>query len=251
MVQDKPTTPAVDSAIRVLQLLVNAPYPLTQREVSAQTGIPAASCYRILNSLLAAGLIANDPGRKRAFGVGARIFQMASTIYGRQAILPFFHPIAEILKNETRHAVLLSSQVGSNVVVVARAALSGVDGFGAHVGQTLPMWRAAAGKAMLSMRPTAYRQQYLAAACAQGELTAEQGAQQEQELQRVMRLGYAVTHGEAGQLSCLAAPVLNLLQEPVAAVSLCIARPQLREEDVRAYSAPLIQAVRQLSARLG
>ncbi|UGA40557.1 helix-turn-helix domain-containing protein [Chromobacterium haemolyticum] len=73
----------MDHSIAILQLLVNASYPLTQSEISEQTGIPPASCYRILGSLLETQMVSLDPGRKRAYCIGSKIFQMASAIYSR------------------------------------------------------------------------------------------------------------------------------------------------------------------------
>jgi IclR family KDG regulon transcriptional repressor len=243
---ERPTTPAVDSAIAILQLLVNASYPLTQAEISSQTGIPAASCYRILGSLLQAQLIVMDPGRKKAYGIGSKIFQMASTIYGRQSIIPYFHPIAEILKNEVHKTVLLSIPVGNTVVVVARLEATLSNHFHSYIGQTLPLHRAAAGKAILSLRSKEYLQHYL-----EGEQLAAT-PELDSQLERARRLGYAVTHGEIEKgVSCLAAPVVNLSHEPIAAISICVGSEELSEQASRSYSSPLIQAARQLAARIG
>jgi len=242
----RPTAPAVDSSIAILQLLVNASYPLTQAEISAQTGIPVASCYRILGSLLQAQLVVMDPGRKKSYCIGSKIFQMASTIYGRQSIIPYFHPIAEILKNEVHKTVLLSIPVGNTVVVVAKLESALSHRFHSYIGQTLPLHRAAAGKAILSLRSKDYLHTYL-----DGEhLTVQQELRSQ--LERAQRLGYAVTHGEIENgVSCLAAPVVNLSHEPIAAISICVASDELSEPASRSYSSALIQAARQLAARIG
>ncbi|MDF0605791.1 IclR family transcriptional regulator [Neisseriaceae bacterium TC5R-5] len=228
---NKPTAPAVDSSINILQLLVNSHLPLTQAEISQQTGVPAASCYRILNSLLQVQLVVSDATRKKSYSIGPKIFQMASTIYNRQSIIPYFHPIAEILKNEVHKTVLLSIPVGDSVVVVAKTESPLTGGFHLYVGQTLPMQQAAAGKAILSRR--------------------EAGTELSAQLERARRLGYAVTHGEIDStVSCIAAPILNLMNEPIAAISLCVASSPLHEGAIRSYSGPLIQAARQLAARI-
>lgn len=229
--------------------MVSHAYPLTQREISVQTGIPAASCYRILNSLLAAGLVAHDPLRSRAYCVGHRIFQMASCLYGRQRVLPFFYPVAEILRNETQLPVLLSSQIGADVVVVAKTAPPGKEG-GFQIGQAQRMGEAAAGLAMLSCWPEPQWRHYLSGSPAPDAGTAGTDGWQPV-LHRAAKLGYAVVGGghPANSLS-MAAPVLDLMQQPVAAISLCLPLA-LREAEIRAYSAPLIQAARQLSSRLG
>lgn len=246
---NRPTAPAVDSAVRILQLMVSQPYPLTQRDISLQTGIPAASCYRIINSLLAAGLVSYDPMRSRAFCVGHRIFQMASCLYSRQRVLPFFYPVAEILRNETLQPVMLSSQLGADVVIVAKTAPPGREG-GFQIGQAQRMRDAAAGIAMISCLAASQWRLYLASSP-----TVEDGKVNDDDwqsvLQRAAKLGYAVRASHDGMEGvCIAAPVLDMMHQPVAAISLCLPAT-LREEQVRAYSAPLIQAARQLSSRLG
>lgn len=45
-------------------------------------------------------------------------------------------------------------------------------------------------------------------------------------------------------------PVADLRGEPVAAVSICIGAESLSDAQIRAYSGPLIQAARQLAARI-
>nr|WP_233164383.1 IclR family transcriptional regulator [Chromobacterium sp. ASV23] len=250
-VQDRPTAPAVDHSIAILQLLVHAPYPLTQNEISSHTGIPAASCYRILGSLLESQMVSLDPGRKRAYCIGSKIFQMASAIYSRQSILPYFHPIAEILKNEIHQTVLLSIPVGNKVVVLGCLESYLGKGYPVHVGQTLAMHRAAAGKAILSLRAAPYLDSYLQAERQLGLLADEDIGALREQLERACRLGYAVTRGEIdSRTCCLAAPVADLRGEPVAAVSICIGAESLSDAQIRAYSGPLIQAARQLAARI-
>ncbi|WP_203389502.1 IclR family transcriptional regulator [Chromobacterium haemolyticum] len=250
--QDRPTAPAVDHSIAILQLLVNASYPLTQSEISEQTGIPPASCYRILGSLLETQMVSLDPGRKRAYCIGSKIFQMASAIYSRQSILPFFHPIAEILKNEIHQTVLLSLPVGNKVVVLGCLKSYLGNGYPVHIGQTLPMHRAAAGKAILSLRADAYLDNYLDAEQRLALLDEADVQALRAQLERARRLGYATTRGEIDSATCcLAAPVADLRGDPVAAVSICVDAESLSDAQIRAYSGPLIQAARQLTARIG
>jgi DNA-binding IclR family transcriptional regulator len=70
-------------------------------------------------------------------------------------------------------------------------------------------------------------------------------------MKRARRLGYAVTRGEIdSRTCCLVAPAPDPRGEPVAAVSICIGAESLSDAQIRAYSGPLIQAARQLAARI-
>lgn len=247
----KSKAPAVDSSVLIMDLLASSSYPLTLSEICEQTGIPSASGHRIINTLLEHQLVALDPSRKKSYCIGSRIFQIASTIYNKQSIIPFFYPIAEILKNEIHKSIFLSVPVGDKVVVVSKVESSLSSTFNVYIGQTMPLHLSASGKAILSMRSEEYQQSYI-----EGEIKHNPEIRQclseiKQELERAKRLGYAVTHGEVERdVSCIAAPVLNLRNEPVAAISAGISGEILNPQDARNYSKNLVQAARQLSSRI-
>lgn len=216
----KSKAPAVDMSVQIMDVVATSPYPLTLSEICNEIGIPAASGHRVINALLAHEMIAHDANRKKAYCIGSKIFQIASTIYNKQSIIPFFYPVAEILKNEIHKSIYLYSAVGNNVVSVAKVDFTsgGVPSY--HIGQTLPMHASAAGIAMLSMANSTQQQNYLESF----KRIETQSLQIERTIQealtRAKRLGYAVTQKENDKpLCCIAAPVLNLRNEPIAAIS--------------------------------
>ncbi|MFT5722086.1 MAG: DNA-binding IclR family transcriptional regulator [Motiliproteus sp.] len=248
---EKSKAPAVDSTVLILDLLAASAYPLTLSEICAQTAIPAASGHRIINALLAHQMVAPDPSRKKAYCIGSKIFQIASTIYDKQRIIPFFYPIAEILKNEIHKLIFLSVPVGGKVVVVSRVESSISNAFNLHIGKTMSLLSSASGKAILSMYSNDVQRSYIAAEEQADASIRDSLGQLKDDLDRAKRLGYAVTHGEMGtQVSCIAAPILNLRNEPVAAISAAINGEFLNPQDARTYSKFLVQAARQLSARI-
>lgn len=241
----KSKAPAVDHTVMILDLLAASSYPLTLSEICEATGIASASGHRIINTLVDHHMVALDPSRKKSYCIGSKIFQIASTIYNKQSIIAFFYPIAEILKNEIHKSIFLCVPVGNKVVVVSKVESSLSSMFNIYTGQTMPMHISAAGKAILSMRPEEFQQSYLQAEQAANRAEIHEG------LSRAERLGYAVTNGEVdSQVSCIAAPVLNLRNEPVAAICAGISGAMLNPQDARDYSKKLIQAARQLSARI-
>ena len=247
----KSKVPAIDSTVKILDLLATSAYPLTLSEICEQTELPPATGHRVINSLLAHQFIALDPGRKKAYCIGSGIFQVASTIYKRQSIIPYFYPIAEILKNEIHKTIFLCVPVGNKVVVVSTVESPSSNAFSIYAGQTMSLHQSASGKAILSMSPADFQQRYF-----KSELKnhPEMGGDMQQNLDsvaRAKRLDYAVTDGEVDRsVSCIAAPILNLRNEPVAAISAAINAEHLSSERARAYSKNLVQAARQLSSRI-
>lgn len=251
MNHEKTKAPAVDHSVMILDLLAAASYPLTLSEICESTGISPATGHRVINSLLHHQLVAHDPGRKKSYCIGSRIFQISSTIYNKQSLIPVFYPIAEILKNEIHRSIFLCIPIGDQVVVISKVDASGSGSYNLYIGKTMAQHACAAGKAILAMRPDASCQLYLEAATRSTPGLAERRDEMDAELERAQRLGYAVSSGEAeGQLSCIAAPVLNMRNEPIAAISAVISQDCLNPQQARAYSKHLVQAARQLSSRV-
>lgn len=247
----KTQAPAVDNAIAIIDLISASSFPLTLSEICKQTGIPAASAHRVINSLLHHQMVSNDPRRKRSYSVGSRIFEVASTIFSKQRLIPFFYPIAEILKNETHQPIFLSVPVGNQMVVVSKVEPSVSNAFEIYIGQTTNMHASASGKSLLSMHSEDFRHNYFSLDIVSEQLTASQKEEVLEELDRAARLGYSFSDGDfEGRISTLSAPVMNLRNEPVAVIGIAFKSAQFDHPEARQYSKNLVQAARQLSARI-
>ncbi|ASJ73694.1 IclR family transcriptional regulator [Granulosicoccus antarcticus] len=247
----KSKAPAVDSTVMILDLLAATSYPMTLSEICEQTGIAVASGHRLVKTLLDHQLVALDPSRKRAYCIGSRIFQIASTIYNKQSLIPYFHPIAEILKNEIHKPIFLCVPIGNRVVVVSKVEHSASSAFNIHIGLTMPLHQSASGKAILSMRSESFQQDYFKNEQSSHPDSKPLLERSQEDIVRAKRLGYAVTQGEIdSHVSCIAAPILNLRNEPVAAISAAINGELLNRQSARDYSKYLVQSVRQLSSRI-
>jgi len=243
--------PAIDGAIKILDLLAKSPCSLTLSEIAEETGLPNSSTHRLIDALLDKQMISIDPSRNRRYCMGAHIFRLASMVLSRQDSIPIFHPIAEILKNETYHSVYLNVEVGSRIVVIAKTESSMAKVSKIYIGSTQTMYEASAGKAILSMRSAEYQRQYLESVLpkrADGRNGLEGLLE---ELQHANRLGYATTASEKmGELCFISAPVFTSSNEPTAAISLGVPMVQFSPRTIKNLSGHLIQATRHLSSRL-
>jgi DNA-binding IclR family transcriptional regulator len=250
--EEKSKAPAVDGALDILETLAQSTWPLTLSEIAERVDLPITSCHRIIGTLLNRGMVVRDLRRKKAYCAGARLFQMASAAYLQQPIVPLFHPIADVLKNELHQTVSLSVQAGSHALVVAHVSWPFAETFGVYVGMSDVLHQCAAGKAMMSMLTANVQKHYWsefisgrAAPTPANPIGADEWMH---ELAEIKRVGYALIRPDTGRSVChLAAPVLNRRGEPLAAMGVSFAAQQ----DVRPYVTPLIQATWQLSARMG
>jgi DNA-binding IclR family transcriptional regulator len=250
-IKAKSKAPAVDASVLMLNLIATSSYPLTLSEICSQIDLPPASGHRIINALLEHQMVALDPNRKKSYCIGSKIFQIASTIYNKQSIIPFFYPVAEILKNEIHKSILLYVPVGNKVVAVAKIEFSVADLLTFHLGQTMPLHCSASGIAILSMLSDKFKADYIKTETKRHPSINDNLNKINDDLDRAKRLGYAVTQNENGSRFCsIAAPVLNLRNEPIAAISVVINGEFLSKQSARHYSKNLVQAARQLSAHI-
>ncbi|WP_392338058.1 IclR family transcriptional regulator [Loktanella salsilacus] len=245
----KTAAPAIDGAITILDILSQSPHPLQLSDISDIAGLPQATAHRIINAMLQHNLAALAPGRRKTYTVGSKIYQLASSILGRQAIVPSFHPIAEILKNEIHRTILLSLPIGNQVVIVAKLDAPATRSFNAYIGRTMPMHLSASGKAILAARSVPEQLAYFRGESLIAGGLADESLALVNDLKRSARLGYAVSVNEIQQdVGCVAALVVNNQGAPVAAISACFTGAMLTQQSARTYSKNIVQAARQLSS---
>lgn len=250
---DKSRAPAVDSAIKILDLLSNSDYPLTLTEICQYLDIPNSTGHRIISELQAKKMVDLDSTRARAYCLGSQIFKMTSAVYNKQRLIPYFHPIGEILKNEVNLPVILSIPIGRNVVVIAKLEPGLMNTPDMYIGKTMPIHASAAGKAILSMKPQRHLDNYFkhAELDALTATTITDFTTLKEEIMRCRRLGYASAEDEFSEnLSAISAPVLNLNNEAIAAISIYNDDYEYLKKHIRDFSRYLIQSTRQLTSRI-
>lgn len=136
MIVTKSKAPAVDGAMQILQLLAQSTSSLSLSEISEESNLPYSTTHRLIDALLAHNMISIDPSEKKKYCMGAKIFQLASTVFSRQDSISIFHPIAEILKNETYNSVYLNIEVGNRTVVIAKTESSMAKASNVFIGST-------------------------------------------------------------------------------------------------------------------
>jgi DNA-binding IclR family transcriptional regulator len=244
--------PAVFRAFELMRVLSQAVRPLTLSEIAQRLDCPLASCHRIMRALEAEGLIARDLLQPKAYCIGTKLFQMASAAFLQQPIIPLFHSIADVLKNELHQAVYLCVPAGAHTLVVAHVPSPFASSHGVHVGLTQMLHESAAGRAIIGMLDTGVQTQYWNAYLSDRPSSASippgSVAPWLCELAEVKRVGYASSlSGADARVRSLAAPVLDRAGEPLAAMAIRFSG----DGAVRDLATPLIQATQQLSSRMG
>ena len=113
------TVPAVDRAIRVLELLSVAPIGLSLAQLASQTRVPKSTMFRILHTLHQHQIILEDNERK-LFTLGMKVLGWGNAALERIDYKAIAHPHLVRLAEETRESFYLALLDHDEVILVDR-----------------------------------------------------------------------------------------------------------------------------------
>lgn len=140
------SVPALDKALDVLELLAEAPEPLTQTEIADATGRSVGQLFRVLVTLERRGFLVRERGG--GYLLGTRLFDLAhrhEPLRGlRAAALPVMHELADEVRQSCNLAVL----DGDRVRVVAQVESPADFGYRVRVGALFDAATTATGEVL-------------------------------------------------------------------------------------------------------
>lgn len=239
-------------ALAVLEIIATRPDGATPKDVSQALGLHLSTCYRLLNTLAAAGYAFRSP-ETGLFHLGRRLAYLnhcyQASLNPRPEVLAFLHA----LQRATGETAMLCRLEGDDVVITAV-----VEGNrpGAHParysGMAGPAHSVAVGRCLLAWLPPVQREAYLARCASIAALPWLPQANPDtlrDDLEQIRQTGYAVDRGENNpEVCCVAAPVRD---DSGASIAVAIVGPcvRLRREEA-AMTAMVIEVARTISALL-
>ncbi|RYE78242.1 MAG: IclR family transcriptional regulator [Myxococcales bacterium] len=209
-------------------------------ELQRRTGLPKATLHRMAGDLVEAGLLDRTDGQ---FHLGSHLFELGMLASVERTLIEVAMPFLEDLYERTHEVVHLARREGPEVVYVAK--VTGHRGARApsRVGGRMPVHATALGKALLAHASEAERVAVLSGPLERRTPhTVTAPGRLRQQLDGVLAQGVAFEN-EEGQLGlvCVAAPVLDGGDHPVAAISISgnpsRFRPSAHAASVRAAAA--------------
>lgn len=190
------------------------------REVARRVGLASSTAGRLLGTLQSAGVLTQTP--RRTYMLGPRVLAWAGLYTGVLDVRATARPVLDRLRRATRETVTLYVQDGRERVCVER--LEGPENIRAVVrlGERMPLYAGAGGKAMLAFLPDEAREALLDRLVLTRitRRTVRSRAKLERELAVIRRQGYAATSGERFEnASAVAAPVFDATGALVAVVN--------------------------------
>lgn len=232
---------SVRRALAVLEALVARPEGASPKELSLALGLHLSTCYRMLNTLVAAGYATHSPDG--LFRLGSRVaylnFGYLAALRPPPEALPFVHA----LQIATAETAMLQQLEGDIVVATFGVAGSHPDAVTVgYVGMAAPAHAIAAGRVLLAGLPACQIESYLTrhATGPEARFPLTNPDALRAELERIRTVGYAVDHGDGNyDVCCIAAPLVDAtgaVEAAIAAVGPCA---RFRQEEPALVAAVL------------
>lgn len=245
---------SLDRVISIIELLSLYPKGVTLTELCSKTQLPKGTVSRMLSALLVHGYVMQNIENKH-YCLTMRLFEIGCRVVGGANILSIARPYLENLSTVTQDTVHLVSRDNDEVVYLYKEDVtSSIVRMSSCVGSRNPMYCTGVGKSILAYIP----EEEVAAIWNRTEIiqhtpnTITTLDRLLDELAEVRRSGFAIddVEHEIG-VRCIAAPILDFHNVPIAAISISAHSDSLTDQKIREYSPLLIETAKNISRYYG
>lgn len=225
----EPST-VLGKALTVLEAFAADDYGVGFAELQQRTGLPKATLHRVAGDLVKARLLTRIDGD---YHLGSHLFELGMRASVERTLLEVATPFLEDLYERTRETVHLGLREGAEVVYVAKVGGHHQVRSPSRIGGRMPVHATAIGKALLAWANESERIAVLSGPLdRRTPRTVTAPGRLRQQLERVREDGVAFEFEEgAVGLVCVAAPVLDASDRPVAAISVAGGATRFRPAD--------------------
>ena len=241
----------VMKAMQVLQLVCEAPEPVSLNQLVRDAALPKTTVFRYLRTLATLGFVEHNAEADRYRpGIGLWRLSHSSSPYEtlRQAGKPHMKRLRQRFNETINLGVLSGGEVVYLDVLESERSLR----MQSSVGATDPLHSTALGKVFLAFRPPSQRAMLIPPALPRlTKSTITDRAALLDQLEIIRTTGYAIEIGENEEGSyCIAAPILDRRDMAIAAMSLSAPISRYDESSRQAICAGLITACGEIGRTL-
>lgn len=245
-------TSAIDRALDLLGIVVEARRPVTLAEASAAADLSKPTAHRILRLLAKRGLLRQQADR--SYILGAAIYEVAGQVLDQLEFAREARAALNWLQSVTPEAIHFAVLTEEVPICVAKIEGRRPYRMASTLGSPLSMHCTSIGKAILAYLP----EQRVADLIDSRELTRHtsrtitKAAVLRAELDDVRAQGYAIDDEEnEDTIRCVAAPVFDARGEIVGGVSVAAPTFHLSLDEAHLLAPSVIQAGKMISSALG
>jgi IclR family transcriptional regulator, acetate operon repressor len=246
---------ALRNVLNTLQVLeeVASRQPIGVGELARVLDMPKSSVQRALVTLNTAGWIRAAPGEVTRWAMTKKALRIGGLGSGDLDLRSAAVPIMENLRRHTGETVHLTVPEDGKMVLIERLETDKPVRTSMALGHALPMHASGNGKAVLANSSHEVVMQLVPDELPRyTETTITDRDELCAQLAAIRERGFAVNRGEwRSDVGCVAAAVTGADGEPIASLSVNIPLSRLTEETEAAFGAAVVEAARDLNARIG
>jgi DNA-binding IclR family transcriptional regulator len=248
----QPGTETAGRVIDVLLLFTDGPDELGVSGIAREAGLSKAVVHRILQTLLARGMVTLDQ-RTRLYRLGPTAAALGARALRELDLRAAAAKTLRRLQEETGETVTLTAPVPGGRVYVDQIVSTHEVKMTVEIGRRFPLHAGSSGKCMLAFLPEAQREEILAGALAAlTDSTPTDPEALRAELRSIRELQYSSSQGERqADAGSVASPVFGLDGDVLGAVSVCGPRSRFTADFVHASAPRVVEAARDISTALG
>ncbi len=245
---------SIDRIFDIIEFLASAPGGYSLNSISVAINLPKSTVHRLLATLTNRSYVMQDETTKN-YKLTLRLYEISSHAFQTPDLLTICRPFLSELSESTNEAVHLVVRENNEVVYIYKADSSNsIVRMSSHVGLHNPMYCTGVGKAMLAYMPL----EEVRAIWNSSEIvkyTANTIIDYERllsELELIHLTGYAFDNEEHELgINCLAIPLFNYLNIPVAAISISVPATRFKQLDREKIIQNLLRIKENISHLLG
>jgi IclR family KDG regulon transcriptional repressor len=219
---DRSAIKSLRKAMALLNVIAEADRPLTIAAVAMKAGIPRPTAYRVIQTLVGAGFVAQD-GQDGRLSIGFAVLPLASSLLDRNRMRVEALPHLQALAQKSGERANLGMLYRDRVLYIAGVEKPVLPTIYSRFGKNAPAHCSSLGKAILAFSPDKEVNALLArvqlAAFTPTTITSRPAFLKE--LSDIRKRGYATDRAEhlAGSF-CLAAPIFDANNRAIGAIGI-------------------------------
>lgn len=239
--------------IGILECFTHDTPALTAEEITARTGLPRSTAYRLLAWMARRGLLVHD-ARGGRYHPGLRLLELGAIAAEQMELRQAARPILRELLEQTGETVNLSVYHNGHRICVEKVdSIHDIRGV-IHVGKPYPLHAGAAGKAILALLPPSEVERILRHQPLERftDRTLVRKADLLRSLAEIRRTGVAVSHGERVEgATAVSAPIFDGQGQVVASITVSGPSFRFTPERLRRYRDLVKDAAAHLTRAIG
>ena len=207
--QETPSIQSLDRGLLILEAVGKSPEPVSLGQLAAMLGIDRSSAFRLANTLRRRGFLACPAGRKD-YILGSSMWRLSHRYDWGNMLIRVANKQLKLLAAQINETAHLAIREGKYALFIDHAAASNVIAVAGQVGELVPLYCTAHGKALLADAD----ERELRALFGSGQLRryTKNSMTSIQELSKdcalIKKRGFATDEAEyAEDLRCVAAPI--------------------------------------------